>query len=82
LKQYQLALSDFQKSLDLRPGYYFALAGLAITYHALGQVEEARRLWNELIAEDSRYRDAEWVKKELNWVDALVEEARKLIAKL
>ncbi len=31
---------------------------------------------------DSRYRDADWAGKELNWAAPLVEAARKLVADL
>ncbi len=82
LKQYDQALDDFKKANELMPGNKFALAGLAITHHAMGNVQEARRLWRVLIGMDEQYRDVEWVKTELNWADPLVEEARKLIAGL
>jgi tetratricopeptide (TPR) repeat protein len=82
LKQYGQALEDFKKADDLKPGYNSALGGLAITYHAMGNVQEARTLWRVLIRMDAQYRDAEWVKTKLNWADPLVEEARKLIAGL
>jgi tetratricopeptide (TPR) repeat protein len=82
LEPYDQALSDFKKANDLRPGHNFALAGLAITHHARGNAQEARRLWRILLGMDERYRDAEWVKTELNWAEPLVEEARRLIAGL
>ena len=82
LKRYDRALADFKKSEELSPGYHFARAGMAITQHALGAVEEARRLWQGLVDGDERYLDVDWVKEELNWIEPLVEEARKLIAGL
>ena len=39
-------------------------------------------LWRQLLEIDSRYADPGWVAKELNWHESLVEEARKLIARL
>lgn len=81
-REYDKSLSDFKKFNDLRPGDNFALAGLAITQHALGNLSEAHRLWKLLIGLDTRYKDADWVKTELNWADPLVDEARKLIAEL
>ncbi|MBN1201015.1 MAG: tetratricopeptide repeat protein [Anaerolineae bacterium] len=81
--QYDQALMDFNKANYLRPGFDFVLAGLAITQHALGQVKEAKRLWRRVrLGMDKRYRDVEWVRQELNWADPLVDEARKLIARL
>ena len=58
------------------------LAGLAITHHALGHIDESKRLWKSLIQQDPRYQDANWVGKALNWAAPLVEEARKLNARL
>jgi tetratricopeptide (TPR) repeat protein len=54
----------------------------AINQHALGNSAEARRLWQGLVELDEGYKDAEWVGKELNWAEPLVEEARKVIALL
>jgi tetratricopeptide (TPR) repeat protein len=81
-QQYDLALLDYLKANQLKPTYTLALAGLAITYHVLGQVEEAKQRWQHLIVKDEKYRNAKWVQKKLNWADPLVDEARKLIAKL
>jgi tetratricopeptide (TPR) repeat protein len=82
LSQYDKALTGFQKANQLDSKDHFPLAGLAITHHALGNTDEAKRLWMGLIEQDARYRDVEWVRKELNWTDPLVEAARKLIAEL
>ena len=80
---FEAALSDFQKSNSLRPGLQYSLAGLAITHHALRQIPEAKRIWKEVLVKmDERYLDAEWVGKEVDWRPELIEEARKLIAKL
>jgi tetratricopeptide (TPR) repeat protein len=81
-KKYKQAYADFQKAIELKPGVHFALAGLAITNHVLGNIDEAQRLWNGLLAQDERYKDAKWVGKELDWAEPLVEAARKLISEL
>lgn len=87
-KQYELSLVDLRQASNLPvfnntfPLSNFISGGLAVTHHALGQVDEAKRLWRTLAAQDTRYKDADWVKQELNWAEPLVEEARKLIAKL
>jgi tetratricopeptide (TPR) repeat protein len=82
LKQYDKALAGFKKAHELDSKYLFAQAGLAITHHALGNTDEAKRLWRELIEQDERFRDVEWVRQELDWTEPLVEAARKLIAAL
>ncbi len=83
LQHYQDALSDFQTAIELKPDHPFHIAGLAITLHVLGQqVQEAKRLWQTLLAKDERYRDADWVDIKLNWAPPLTKQARKLISEL
>jgi tetratricopeptide (TPR) repeat protein len=79
---YAAALADYMASLKLNPQKQDALAGQVITLHALGRIDEAREAWQHLIDTDARYRDADWVGKELDWAPPLIEEARKLIASL
>ncbi len=66
----------------MQPAFDYALAGLAISHYALGQYDEAKRIWRALLAQDQGYRDADWVGKTLNWAQPLIEAARKLIAEL
>src|SRR5262249_42564790 len=74
--QYQSALSDFQKALKLDKSYKYALAGMAVTQNILGNKKEAQKLWRSLIAQNSSYRDADWVGSELNWHPAMIQQAR------
>ncbi len=82
ISEFDKALEDFQKANNLRPAYNMTLGGLSITYYMLGRKDEAKRIWHTLVAQDQRYRDADWVGKELKWAKPLVEAARKLIAEL
>jgi len=82
LKQYDKALAGFRKSNELRREYPMIVGGLAITHHALGNGDEARRLWRGLVEQDARYKDVEWVRQEFNWAEPLVEAARQVIAAL
>ncbi|MEZ4669362.1 MAG: hypothetical protein R3E39_15765 [Anaerolineae bacterium] len=52
---------------------------MAITYHALGQVDDAVRLWKALVAENENFRRPEWLMQEYEWIDSMVDEARKVI---
>jgi tetratricopeptide (TPR) repeat protein len=81
-RQYNRTLADFQQANTLHPAENVILAGLAVAHHVLGQVDDAKRLWTLLIAQDNRFQDADWVGKELHWSVPLIEEARKLIANL
>lgn len=81
LARFDEAMEGFKKADELQPSFKCA-AGLAITHHAMGNVDEGRRLWQGLAEQDSGFKDADWVKGELNWAEPLVNEARKLLAGL
>ncbi|MEO8397207.1 MAG: tetratricopeptide repeat protein, partial [Chloroflexota bacterium] len=82
-KKFDKALKDFRQANNLKPGENKMIGGLAITHYSLGQKIEAKRIWRSLVAQDQRFRDADWVGKELNWKrPELIEAARKLIAEL
>lgn len=82
LGKYDLGLSDFEYTNTVKPQYPLAVAGLAVTQHALGENETAKQLWTSLVNKDARYNDANWVKDVLNWAEPLVKAARKLIDSL
>jgi tetratricopeptide (TPR) repeat protein len=79
---YKQALSDYEMGYKLMPEYYAIIAGLAVTYHVLNQTGRGIKIWRNLLKLDDSYKNPDWVKKRLNWPPELVEEARKLIAKL
>lgn len=81
--EYKKALLDFEQANKLKHnGFRMAIAGLAITHHALGNPQKANQYWQSLIKRSRKFRDAQWVKKELNWNDKLIEEAKKIIGEL
>jgi tetratricopeptide (TPR) repeat protein len=80
--RYEQALADFKRAEELKPEYPFAIAGMAIAYHALGEIESAKQCWRRLIEMNKRYANLQWVKKQLYWDEALIEEAAKLVNKL
>jgi tetratricopeptide (TPR) repeat protein len=91
LNNYEGALADFQKSLETRPAHYTLIpvtvaemsrAGLAVTHHALGQIDEAQTLWRDLTAENPRFRDLHWLKDELRWPQAMIDHAAQLDARV
>jgi tetratricopeptide (TPR) repeat protein len=82
LGDYAKALADFDKAYELVSDEPVVVGRLAITHYARGNHELAKDLWKSLLKLDERYRDVDWVKAEFNWHEALVEEARKLIARL
>jgi cytochrome c-type biogenesis protein CcmH/NrfG len=77
--EYDAALTAYATASSLAPLETAPLAGLAVIYHALGQVTQARRMWKMLIARDSRYLDPRWLRTEQHWPQALLAEAKKVI---
>jgi tetratricopeptide (TPR) repeat protein len=82
LAEYQAALDDFKKANEIAPGEQYTRAALAITHHALGNVEQARQVWSTLVSEDSNFRNITWVKAELDWPPKLTEVAAEVIVAL
>lgn len=56
----------FQQALDTNPSFYKAMAGLAIARFKLGQAMEARKLWQDLMALQPRYRDIRVLQRDMN----------------
>ncbi len=80
--RFEEALEDFSQANVLQSANNMTLGDMSVTYYALDQKKEAKRIWRALLAQDQRYRDVDWVGKELHWAKPLVEAARKLIAEL
>lgn len=76
------ALADFQYANELQPAFSQAVAGLAVTLHAMGIKDEAYKLWRSLVNAKDKYAQPAWVKDHLNWNDALVEEAAEIISEI
>jgi tetratricopeptide (TPR) repeat protein len=82
LGNYGHAVDDFKEANALLPGDAMTIGGLAVAYHADNQTAKAFRVWNQLLAINPDCVDAEQAGKLFNWASELVEEARKLTAKL
>ena len=76
------AVADFERAQALKPGYRYAIAGLAVSLHAQDESEESYRLWQSLMARNEGFRNADWVRDELGWHETLVAEAQRLIAEI
>jgi tetratricopeptide (TPR) repeat protein len=84
-EEYQTALEHFQKASEPKPNKRSsdtAVAGIAIAHHALGQVDEALKLWRGLVEADSHFQEADWLEKEYGWTAPLIETAAKIISAL
>lgn len=76
------AMEAFRRALDLQSESAPAIAGMALTHHAMEETEEALRLWNWLIERDRNYADATWAGEVFDWDDSIVERAQELVTRL
>lgn len=78
---YNQALADFEQHTVMNahlPKY--GHAGQAVTLYAMGKHDEAIALWREIVTEDARFADADWLPFKVFDAEPLLEIARKLIA--
>ncbi len=82
-EKYEQSRAAFEELNQLEPGAEYVHVGMALARHALGEVEEAQKMWLLLInAIDAQYADPDWVADRLGWKGALVDRVRQLIATL
>lgn len=79
---FRQALADFNQAITLCPNFTMSLAGKALTLHALGQIDEARELWAQLVAHDRRFLEAAWVGRTLRLPPAMSDETYHLTLRL
>ncbi len=77
------ALRDYEQALALDPADdRMQRAGKALTLLALDRADEARALWQSLVDEDVRFRDAEWVGRELHLPAPMIDDAHRLLLEI
>lgn len=69
----------FQQALDNNPNFYKAMAGLALARFKLGQAMEARKLWQDLMALQPRYRDIRVLQSDMNLPMQMMEDVSELV---
>lgn len=79
LGQYQEALQDFQRALDMKTDNEYAILGLAITHHALEEHEKAVYFLTLFGSKNSNYKKVDWVRDKFHWHDLLAHEYSKLL---
>lgn len=75
------ALEAFQHALDLQADNAPAIAGMALTLHALNQTGDALKMWGTLIDRDENYTDPQWTGEVFDWTAPLVQLARDLLGR-
>lgn len=81
-EEYDQAKAYFQQAQNIMPGFFRALAGLAISRFKMGQMEEARQIWQDIIQREPRYKDARWLQRELNWPLEMMADTAEFIDKV
>ena len=69
----------FQQALDTNPSFYKAMAGLALARFKLGQAMEARKLWQDLMALQPRYRDIRVLQRDMNLPIQMMTDVSELV---
>ncbi len=73
------ALLNFQRISSRAPLEAEPVAAMALCYYALGKIPNARRMWKVIISREERYLLPRFLRKELNWPDAMLTVAHKVI---
>ncbi|MEQ8678046.1 MAG: tetratricopeptide repeat protein [Aggregatilineales bacterium] len=76
------AHADAVKAYELEADSKYSISLLALTSFIRGEIDEAQRLWRDMVELDERYMDVAWTVEDLGWKDLLVAVTEKLIATL
>ena len=77
---YEDALMSFQRISSSTPLEAEPIAAMALCYYVLGQKPHARRIWKIIVSRDERYLLPRFLRKELNWPDAMLTVATQVSA--
>lgn len=82
-KEFDQAFEDLQtaSSLDTENEHHI-LPVIAVTQSARGESEAALNLWRQVCAQKPNYKDADWLRDDELWPEAMIAEADKLTARL
>lgn len=78
MDEYDSARIYFQQAHDANPTFYKAMAALAAARSKLGQDDLARRLLDDLVDKQPRYRSLARLQKEMNFPDVVMEEIYRI----
>lgn len=83
LKKYDGALASFRTAKNIRgdeEGIRAALAGEALTLYTLGDVDDARESWAELVTYAPDFADLNVAQEKLKWADQSMDQIRAMLA--
>jgi tetratricopeptide (TPR) repeat protein len=78
MDEYDSARIYFQQAHDANPAFYKAMAALAAARSKLGQHDLARRLLDDLVDKQPRYRSLARLQKEMNFPDVVMQEIYRI----
>ncbi len=78
--EYDAALIHFQTISNRMPLETEPIAAMALCYYVLGKTPHARRIWKIVVSRDARYLLPRFLRKELDWPDAMLAVAAKVSA--
>ena len=82
MERHMLAKEAYTAALQIDDETPSAIAGMALTYHALDRTDEGLQLWGRLQRWDERYDDADWAGKRFEWNETLIAQLHDLTARL
>ena len=78
--EYEKALADFIKAEELKMNDGFALIGQAISQYKLGNIDEAKSLWEWGIEQEPQIADIEYVIREFDPPQSFVDAVKEVMA--
>lgn len=76
--EYHKALADFEKAEELKMNDEFALMGQVIAHYKLGNQEEVKSLWEQLIEQEPKISDIQHVIDEFDPPQSFVDAVREV----
>lgn len=78
-QEYENAKAYFNQAMGINPGFHKSSVGLAVARYKLGQVGEAQRIWMDILKKEPRYRDAQYLERDLNLPSEIMTDVHELI---
>ncbi len=82
MQKYEDALADFNKAIKIKFTHKFAIVGQSLCQHAIGNINEAIKLWQSVIELDPKYINVEKLVRDYHPAQEFVEAAREIVADL
>lgn len=78
MENYPAALADFEKALALKNNDDYSMVCLGATYYQMGDMEKAKRYWQQALEQTKEYRDVEEFMRDYYPPEPLMDVIRKV----